>query len=52
MSTVYLLGFFNIGKELGLAVALIYLFIEYLVIITFYFILSLTQKGYLKKINY
>ena len=51
ISTVYLLGFFNIEKELALASALIYLFINYLVIITFYASLNINRINFFKKKN-
>lgn len=46
LSTVLLLSFFDINKELALAAALIYLFLEYLVIITLYIIFNLNKKNY------
>ena len=51
ISTVYLLGFFSIEKELALASALIYLFINYLVIITFYASLKINRINFFKKKN-
>lgn len=44
LSTVLLLGFFDINKELALAAALIYLFLEYIVVITLYIIFNLIKK--------
>ena len=46
LSTVLLLSFFNINTELALAAALIYLFLEYLVVITLYIIFKLNKKNY------
>ena len=46
LSTVLLLSFFNINTELALAAALIYLFLEYLVVITLYIIFNLNKKNY------
>ena len=48
-STVFLLSSFNIEKELALAAALIYLFLEYLVIITLYIVLNFNKINFLKK---
>ena len=48
-STVFLLSSFNIEKELALAAALIYLFLEYLVIITLYLVLNFNKINFLKK---
>ena len=48
ISTVFLLSFFNINNETALAAALIYLFIEYLVIITLYSSLSLSKISLFK----
>ncbi len=46
LSTVLLLSFFNINTELALAAALIYLFLEYLVVITLYIIFNFNKKNY------
>ena len=48
-STVFLLSSFNIEKELALAGALIYLFLEYLVIITLYLVLNFNKINFLNK---
>ena len=48
-STVFLLSSFNIEKELALAAALIYLFLEYLVIITLYIVLNFNKINFLNK---
>ena len=48
LSTVLLLSFFNINTELALAAALIYLFLEYLVVITLYIIFNLNKRNYEK----
>jgi hypothetical protein len=44
ISTVFILDFFSIGKELALSVAIIHLFMEYLVIISINIILKLIKK--------
>ena len=46
LSTVLLLSFFNVNKELALAAALIYLFLEYLVVIALYIIFNFNRKNY------
>jgi hypothetical protein len=44
ISTVLILNFFSIGKELALSVAIIHLFTEYLVVISINIILKLIKK--------
>ena len=48
-STVFLLSSFNIEIELALAGALIYLFLEYLVIITLYLVLNFNKIIFINK---
>ena len=48
-STVFLLSSFNFEKELALAAALIYLFLEYLVLITLFVALNLKRINFLNK---
>ena len=49
LSTVFLFTYIDIGKELALVGALIYAFIDYLIVITLYLVLNIKKTNFFTK---
>ena len=50
LSTVFLFSYIDISKELALVGALIYTFIDYLIVITLYLLLNIKKMNFFKKL--